>query len=91
MAAKFREAADKVNWPGRYLFQMGVNGGTTDAVLVVPAENWAGFAPGAKTVADVLVEAYGEEEARAQQQQFATSIRSQTSYTLRIRPDLSLP
>ena len=88
--AKFKAAADQINWPGRYAWQAGVNGGTTDAVLVIFAENWAGLAAPETTVPEVMVEVYGEEEASALGQQFDFAVRSQFSYTMRVRPDLSL-
>jgi len=39
----------------------------------------------------VMAEVYGEQEANELMQQFASSIRSRNSYTLRVRRDLSLP
>ena len=39
------------------------NGGTTDAVLAIPAENWASLAAPGTTAPEVMVEVYGEEEA----------------------------
>ena len=89
--AKYVEALDQGNWGRPYLWQMGANGGTTAAALVIPAENWAGLAPPAKALPEMLAEVYGEQEASDLMQQLASSIRSQTSYTLRVRPDLSLP
>ena len=88
---KIGEGLDRANWGRSYLWQMGANGGTTDAALVIPAENWAGLAPPAKALPEMLAEVYGEQEASDLMQQLASSIRSQTSYTLRVRPDLSLP
>ena len=88
---KIGEGLDRGNGGRSYLWQMVANGGTTDATLVVPAENWAALAPPAKSLPMVMAEVYGEQEASDLMQQFATSIRSQTSYTLRVRPDLLLP
>ena len=88
---KIGEGLDRGNWGRPYLWQMGANGGTIDATLVIPAENWGGLAPPEKPLPVLLAEVYGEQEASDLMQQFATSIRSQTSYTLRVRPDLSLP
>ena len=88
---KIGEGLDRGNWGRSYLWQMGANGGTTDAALVIPAENWAGLAPPAKALPEMLAEVYGEQEASDLMQQLASSIRSQTSYILRVRPDLSLP
>ena len=88
---KIGEGLDRANWGRSYLWQMGANGGTTDAALVIPAENWAGLAPPAKALPEILAEVYGEQEASDLMQELQSSIRSQTSYTLRVRPDLSLP
>jgi len=89
--ARIGEGLDRGNWGRPYLWQMGANGGTTDAGLVVPVENWGELAPPAKTLPMVLAEVYGEQEARELLQQFTRSIRSQNSYALRVRRDLSLP
>ena len=88
---KIDEGLDRGNWGRSYLWQMVANGGTTDATLVVPAENWAALAPPAKSLPMVMAEVYGEQEANELMQQFASSIRSRNSYTLKVRRDLSLP
>jgi hypothetical protein len=88
---KIGEGLDRGNWGRSYLWQMVANGGTTDATLVVPAENWAGLAPPAKSLPMLMTEVYGEQEANELMQQFASSIRSRNSYTLKLRRDLSLP
>ena len=89
---KIGEGLDRGNWERSYQWLMEAHGGgTTDATLVIPAENWGGLAPPEKPLPVLLAEVYGEQEASDLMQQFATSIRSQTSYTLRVRPDLSLP
>ena len=88
---KIGEGLDRGNWGRAYLWQMVANGGTTDATLVVPVENWAGLAPPAKSLPMLMAEVYGEQEANELMQQFASSIRSRNSYTLRVRRDLSLP
>ena len=88
---KIGEGLDRGNWGRSYLWQMVANGGSTDATLVVPAENWAGLAPPAKPLPMLMAEVYGEQEANELMQQFASSIRSRNSYTLRVRRDLSLP
>ena len=88
---KIGEGLDRGNWGRSYLWQMVANGGTTDATLVVPAENWAALAPPAKSLPMVMAEVYGEQEANELMQQFSSSIRSRNSYTLRVRRDLSLP
>ena len=88
---KIGEGLDRGNWGRSYLWQMVANGGTTDATLVVPAENWAALAPPAKSLPMVMAEVYGEQEANELMQQFASSIRSRNSYTLKVRRDLSLP
>ena len=88
---KIGEGLDRGNWGRSYLWQMVANGGTTDATLVVPAENWAALAPPAKSLPMVMAEVYGEQDANELMQQFASSIRSRNSYTLRVRRDLSLP
>jgi hypothetical protein len=89
---KIGEGLDRGNWERPYQWLMeAYGGGTTDATLVIPAENWGGLAPPENPLPVLLAEVYGEQEASDLMQQFATSIRSQTSYTLRVRPDLSLP
>ena len=89
---KIGEGLDRGNWERSYQWLMeAYGGGTTDATLVIPAENWGGLAPPEKPLPVLLAEVYGEQEASDLMQQFATSIRSQTSYTLRVRPDLLLP
>ena len=88
---KIGEGLDRGNWGRSYLWQMVANGGTTDATLVVPAENWAALAPPAKSLPMVMAEVYGEQEANELMQQFSSSIRSRNSYTLKVRRDLSLP
>ncbi len=89
---KISEGLDRGNWERSYQWLMeAYGGGTTDATLVIPAENWSGLAPPEKPLPVLLAEVYGEQEASDLMQQFATSIRSQTSYILRVRPDLSLP
>ena len=89
---KIGEGLDRGNWERSYQWLMeAYGGGTTDATLVIPAENWDGLAPPEKPLPVLLAEVYGEQEASDLMQQFATSIRSQTSYILRVRPDLSLP
>ena len=86
------EGLDRGNWERSYQWLIETyGGGTTDATLVIPAENWAGLAPPAKPLPMLLAEVYGEQEANELMQQFASSIRSQNSFTLRVRPDLSLP
>ncbi len=87
--AKYHQAIGQTNYPLRYVIQTVANGGPGGVILVVPAENWAALAPPDKTLPQVLVEAYGEAEAGEIMQQFGTSIRSQTSAILRVRPDLS--
>ena len=89
---KIGEGLDRGNWERSYQWLMeAYGGGTTDATLVIPAENWGGLAPPEKPLPVLLAEVYGEQEASDLMQQLASSIRSQTSYTLRVRPDLSLP
>ena len=87
--AKAHEAIGQTDYPIRYILQTVVNGGLGGAILVVPAENWAAFAPPERTVPQMLTEALGAEDAADLLQQFATSIRSAVSSTVRIRPDLS--
>ena len=89
---KIGEGLDRGDWERSYQWLMEAYGeGTTDATLVIPAENWSGLAPPEKPLPVLLAEVYGEQEASDLMQQLATSIRSQTSYILRVRPDLSLP
>ena len=88
---KIGEGLDRGNWGRPYVWEMVANGGSTDAVLVIPAENWGELAPPEKPLPMVLAEVYGEQEASELLQQFGRAIRSQNSYTLRVRRDLSLP
>lgn len=88
---KIGEGLDRGNWDRPYLWQMTANGGSMDATLVIPAENWDALSPPARTLPATMVEVYGEPEARELMEQLARSIRSQSSYTIRVRRDLSLP
>ena len=88
---KIGEGLDRGNWERPYLWQMTANGGAIDARLVIPAENWAALSPPDRTLPALMAEVYGEQEARVLIEQLARSVRSQNSYTLKVRRDLSLP
>ena len=88
-SAKITAAAEQTNWSERWFISQVVNGGSDDAVLIFPAENWAGFEPPKRSLLEMLTEAYGPDEATAIMDQVELSVRSSATSTVQLRPDLS--
>ena len=87
---KAHAAIGKTNWPSNYIWYEVVDGGRIPTlILVLPRANWAAFAPQEKSFAEMLLEAYGEEEAGAILAAFGDSTALQWSETGAYRPDLS--
>lgn len=82
--AKIHAALSEHDWPS-YLWHSLVDGGRTPTYAVVlPRENYAGFAPGETT----FMEALGE-DGPAILQAMGAATESQMSFTLQLRTDLS--
>lgn len=87
---KFHEGIGKTNWPTNYSWLQRMAGAEVPTyVLVLPHKDWASFNPLSKTFAQMLDEAYGQQEARELLEKFSKTIREETSQILRHRPDLS--
>ena len=65
----------------------GSNGPTM--ILAVPRANWSEFEPAAKPLWSLMEEIYGAVETAAIQQAIGQSIRSQHSFVVEYRADLS--
>ena len=87
--ARFHTAISQANSPLRYQYAVVVNSGQAGTILVRPAENWSALAPPPKLIPQMLIEAYGEDDAVTLLEQFASSVRSMTSSIVQIRPDLT--
>ena len=84
------EAIGKSNWPTTYAWYEVVDGGHRPTfALVLPKENWAGFASPEKTFDKMLTEVYGAEEAGKILSAFGESIEDESSFTIGQRLDLS--
>jgi len=88
-SAKITAAAEQTNWSERWFISQVANGGSDDAVLNFPAENWAGFEPPKRSILEMLTEAYDADEATAIMDQVEQSIRSRVTSIVQFRPDLS--
>lgn len=88
--SKVNAAARKTNWPVHTFWYVLVNGGEHPTfVLGLPEENWAGFASPEKSLAVMLEDAHGRQEAEMILATFDKTIKSQRSEIVRYRPDLS--
>jgi hypothetical protein len=68
-----------------------VNGAEADHVrLVVPHTSWADFKAPDRTVEDILVEVYGEDETEQLFEQFGNAYSSSYNMVVRYRPELSV-
>jgi quinol monooxygenase YgiN len=87
--SKLHEALSaQESWP-HYEWYTLVDGGRMPTYAVVlPRENWAGFAPGDMTLVEAMSEKYGDEAGKIMQS-FGEATEAQTGYTLVFRPDLS--
>jgi hypothetical protein len=78
------------DWPKTSGWLQLANGGDGPTfVLLNPRQNWAEFAPLAKTPADVLNETYGKEQADAIMKTIRDSTARLSTETVTHRPDLS--
>ena len=89
---KTTEAIEKTKWPVHYYWYSLVNGGRTGTyVLVIPHPNWADFEdkPDMKPFLQMLIDAFGPEEAESINKRFDASIDSITTEIDKFRADLS--
>lgn len=87
---RVKDAAQKTNWPERWVWFVLANGGEHDQfVLALPHDNWAGFNPPEKPFPKMLEEALGRAEAESVFKMFDDSVASSRSEIVRYRPDLS--
>jgi hypothetical protein len=89
---RIKEAATKTNWPVKFEWYHLLNGGSGDEwVLVLPHDNWAGFAdnPDVKPVEEMVAAALGESEAKALFNGVNDMVMYQTTSIIQFRPDLS--
>ncbi len=91
VVSKFHEAIVQTDFHAYYSFNWSVAGGPGDMIrLVLPYENWADMAPPETTMAAMLAEVYGPEEAQAMNERFSNTLRRSQTTVLMIRPDLSV-
>lgn len=89
-AKKFKEAADKANWPRHWYFFSLANGGDhPQFVLSQPRDKFADFNPPEKPFDKMLEETLGRDEADARQEMLDRSIESFSSEIITYRADLS--
>jgi hypothetical protein len=89
---RIKEAASKTNWPNKFEWYHLANGGSGDEwVLVLPHDNWAGFAdnPNVKPVEQMAASAMGEAQAKALFDSFNDMVMYETTSIIQFRPDLS--
>ncbi len=87
---RIHEAIVETDWPVFYLWESLRSGGIVpSAKLVIPYESWAGFSEPETSLWEILVAAYGEEEAGSILEQWSNSVCKTESFTVRYRPDLS--
>jgi hypothetical protein len=86
---KLHEAATQTEWQVRYDWWVLVNGGAPEFVLVLPRDKWADFDDPERGFQDILTEFYGAEQVAAMHETVAQVLKSQDSYIIRFRPDLS--
>ncbi len=87
---KVHQAIGETDWPTNYIWVTLVNGGSHPMfALVLPRENWAGFAPQEEPFDEMLEEAYGEQEAEEILRVIDKTIKSEYSHLETYRPDLS--
>jgi len=87
---KFHQAFVKTNSPLYYLFSSVRSGGDVNRVrVIIPHSNWADFEAPEKSIATVLAEVYGKEEAIALGKQFNNAVYKVENMVLQRRPDLS--
>jgi hypothetical protein len=87
---KIADALRAAKWPQSSGWLELVNGGEGPAfVLVLGRKGWADFAPGAKTVFQVVEEAYGKEQADAIWKGRDATVAQSFTEAATYRPDLS--
>ena len=89
---RIKDAATKTNWANKWEWYRLSNGGSGDEwVLVLPHDNWAGFAdnPNIKPVRDMVKDAFGDKEMQSIFNSLTDSVMDQTSQIIQFRPDLS--
>lgn len=87
---EFHKAIVEADWDVNYAWSFVRSGGVVPAVsLIVPHENWAGFAEPERSFKEVMTEAFGEEKANDLVAKFRGSVAKIKNFTVRYRPDLS--
>jgi hypothetical protein len=90
--SRANEAIQKTKWPTSYLWLALANGGAGGTyVLIIPHNSWADFEskPDMKPFRQMLLDAFGQEEADSITKRFDSSIESVTSEIDKFRADLS--
>lgn len=90
--ARTGEAIQKTKWVNGYLWLTLVNGGPAGTyVLIQPHKSWADFEskPDTKPFRQMLMDAFGADEADSINKRFDSSIESITSEIDKFRADLS--
>ncbi len=96
--AAFNEAIDKyhaaiteADAPIYYVFVNPIAGSTGPSItLVIFEKNWAGFAEDDPTLNEIMTEKYGEDGFAEIVEQISSSIVSEETQIVRLRPDLSI-
>jgi len=89
-AGKIHQAVVAKDPTRQYAWFSTVNGSDGPTMmLAIPHQNWAGFVREGPSVWELLEKAYGESEAGEIRKMVGTSIRSEHSYVLQHRVDLS--
>ena len=87
---KIADALRAAKWPGSAAYLELVNGGEGPTfVLILGRKGWADFAPGPKTVFQIVEEAYGKEQADALWKSRDATIAQSFTEAATYRPDLS--
>lgn len=91
VVGKFHDAIVQTDFPASYSFNWSVAGGPGDViVLALPYESWGAMAPPEQTMAAMVAEVYGPEEAQAMNEKFNGTLRRVQTTVLMLRPDLSV-
>ncbi len=86
---KIHGVLSEMDWPAYEWYSLVDGGYSPTWVVVLPRDNWAGFAPGEKSFFDVVAEALGDEEAAEVFKALGSSTAKQWSHTIAWREDLS--
>jgi hypothetical protein len=88
--AKVHEVATQTKWGEHYIWYTLMSGGMSPTlVLVIPADNWAGFVEPEVTFAEMMVGTLGPEGMQQLMDKFTSSVESEETYHIAYRPDLS--